>query len=101
MANSKQGVTSTHVAFQLAPRINAIGRLAHAKRAVELLLADDPQEAERLALEAHALNQKRQAIQEHIYMSALAQIEEHAWTDQTLVVAGEAWHETSYLMSST
>ncbi|MCI0184473.1 single-stranded-DNA-specific exonuclease RecJ [Sulfoacidibacillus ferrooxidans] len=93
VANSKQGVTSTRVAFQLAPRINAIGRLAHAKRAVELLLADDPQEAQRLALEAHALNQKRQAIQEHIYQSALAQIEEHAWTDQTLVVAGESWHE--------
>ena len=65
--------------------IHAISRLAHAKRAVELLLADDPQEAQRVALEANGLNQKRQAMQERIYLSALAQIEEHAWTRRDAV----------------
>jgi len=83
------------IGFRLAPRINAAGRLGHPGTALELLLADDPREAERLAGELERLNRDRQAVEDRIVREASAQVEE--WSDAErrrcgYVIAGEDWH---------
>jgi single-stranded-DNA-specific exonuclease len=57
---SQKGLQASHIAFQLAPRINAAGRLASATAALQLLLSTDPREALLLAqdLNMHNLNRR-------------------------------------------
>ena len=83
------------VAFRLAPRINAAGRLCHPRAALDLLLTEDGQEAERLAAELEALNRERQAVEDGILADALRQIDE--WPEarrrrRGYTLAGESWH---------
>jgi single-stranded-DNA-specific exonuclease len=63
------------VGFGIAPRINAAGRIAHAMKAVELLLADTAQRAEALAEELCAINVQRQTEENRIAEQAYAMIE--------------------------
>jgi single-stranded-DNA-specific exonuclease len=84
------------VAFRLAPRINAAGRLCRPEAALELLLTDDPDDASRLAERLEELNRDRQTVEERILRSAVAQIE--SWpsarrAQRGYVVADESWHE--------
>ena len=83
------------IAFRLAPRINAAGRLGHPKAALDLLLTEDPQEAGRLAAQLESLNRDRQSVEERILREALDQVEQ--WPEakrrrRGYVVAGEEWH---------
>ena len=83
------------VAFRLAPRINAAGRLGHPGAALELLLTDDEAEARQLAGELEALNRDRQAVEDRILRDAIRQVEE--WPEPQrrrlgYVIAGEDWH---------
>jgi single-stranded-DNA-specific exonuclease len=83
------------IGFRLAPRINAAGRLGHPGTALELLLTDDPKEADRLAGELETLNRDRQAVEERILREALAQVAEWPEAKQRrrgYVLAGEDWH---------
>ena len=84
------------VGFRLAPRINAAGRLCRPEAALELLLAEDAEEAARLAGQLEDLNRERQAVEDRILRAAVAQIEE--WPEakrgrRGYVVADESWHE--------
>lgn len=88
-------VTAVHVAFAMAPRINASGRLDHAGRAVTLLTTEDRGEAERLAWELDALNKSRQQVVEQIVQEATAMILNRWGFDDlpsVLVLAGEGWN---------
>jgi single-stranded-DNA-specific exonuclease len=83
------------IAFRLAPRINAAGRLGHPQAALDLLLTEDSAEAERLAAELETLNRERQMVEDRILREALAQVE--AWPEakrrrRGYVLAGEQWH---------
>jgi single-stranded-DNA-specific exonuclease len=83
------------IAFRLAPRINAAGRLGHPGAALELLLTDDEAGAGRLAGELESLNRDRQAVEDRILRDALCQVEE--WPEPKrrrlgYVIAGEDWH---------
>ena len=83
------------IAFRLAPRINAAGRLGHPGAALDLLLTDDDAEAQRLAEELESLNRDRQAVEERILRDAIRQVEE--WPEPRrrrlgYVIAGEDWH---------
>jgi single-stranded-DNA-specific exonuclease len=83
------------IAFRLAPRINAAGRLGHPNAALDLLLTEDSGEAERLAAELETLNRERQIVEDRILREALAQVDE--WPDakrrqRGYVLAGEQWH---------
>jgi single-stranded-DNA-specific exonuclease len=83
------------IAFRLAPRINAAGRLGHPGDALELLLTEDEAEAGRLAGELEALNRDRQAVEERILRDAIRQVGE--WPEPRrgrlgYVIAGEDWH---------
>jgi single-stranded-DNA-specific exonuclease len=89
-------VDATAVGFRLAPRINAAGRLGRPDVALELLLTDDPAEAERLAAELEELNRDRQSIEERILREAIAHVE--SWTPaererRGYVLWDESWHE--------
>ena len=83
------------IGFRLAPRINAAGRLGHPGTALELLLTDDPKEADLLARELETLNRDRQAVEDRILREALAQVAEWPEAKQRrrgYVLAGEDWH---------
>ncbi len=80
-ASLKQGqVDATAIGYVLGPRLNAAGRMAHAKTAYQLLETKYPAEAERLAGELSQLNRKRQQLtletQERARQLALATAEE-------------------------
>lgn len=83
-------VGAGQVAFRLAPRINAAGRLDDARRAVELLLTEDGGRAESLARQLDAANAERQSIERSLLEEAVAQAE--GQRSKALVVAGEGWH---------
>jgi single-stranded-DNA-specific exonuclease len=82
-----------HIGFELAPRLNALGRLGDANLAVEFLTTDDPQRARVLANMLEGMNAERKRLTDQIFQGALAQIErdpsllEHA----ALVLAHPAW----------
>ena len=61
-----QKLNAGHVGFQLAPRINAAGRMANPRIAYELLVGEDPADVNRGALTLHQLNQQRQSREEAI-----------------------------------
>jgi single-stranded-DNA-specific exonuclease len=66
-AAKKEGVLSAQdIAFGLAPRLNAVGRMGGAEDAVRLLLTRDTAEAERLMVRVESLNQERRAIQQDL-----------------------------------
>jgi single-stranded-DNA-specific exonuclease len=83
------------IAFRLAPRINAAGRLGHPGAALDLLLTGDDAEARRLAGELEELNRDRQSVEERILRDAIRQVEK--WPEPQrrrlgYVIAGEDWH---------
>jgi len=82
------------VAFGLAPRINAAGRLDDASRAVRLLLTRDPSEARELAAWLDRQNRERQDLEERILAEALARVEseQDLQRDRAIVLSSPAWH---------
>ncbi len=88
------GATPGRVAFGLAPRINAAGRLMDARVAVRLLLTPDPFEARELAAELDKHNRDRQALEGGILDAALAQAEatHDLDRDRAIVVQSAEWH---------
>ena len=84
-------MTSLHIGFRIAPRINAAGRMDVARHVVELLECDDFTEARRLAAILDSRNRERQQMQQKI--TELALFETHSLTDKYfVVVAGDNWH---------
>jgi len=89
----QKSLTPEFVAFQLAPRINAAGRLGQAGFAVELLMSDDPKRTKMLAEEIDRLNDERKSLERKIFQDAEQQILEHfdPIADSAFVLAGD-WH---------
>lgn len=94
VARIEKAVTARTVAFQIAPRLNAAGRMADASMAVELLLAEDMPRALELARRLDAENDQRRAKGEEMFQEALARIEsEHLAEHEGIVVASPGFHE--------
>ncbi len=93
-------VTASYIGFRLGPRINAGGRLAEAKKAVELLTTTDAERARFIAAELDEENIARRAIEEKILMQAItmaeAQLEQGGQDGRgerySLVLASSDWH---------
>lgn len=87
-------ITADTIAYTLAPRLNATGRMGTADDAIELLLTDDVGYASQLAGQIDEQNLRRRSIEEEI----LAQIDGMLARDpallrgRLLLVAGEDWH---------
>lgn len=86
-------VDSNTVAFRLAPRLNAPGRLANPDLPLRLLLTEDPTEAEGMAVQLDTLNRQRQEVEAAILQQALQMVEETDPLPPLMVLAGEGWHE--------
>ncbi len=85
-------VNSVNIGFTIAPRINAAGRIKNAKSAVELLLVDSQEAAERLAEELCAINKERQNTEQKIYEEVQHQLEERKG-DNVYVLSSDGWHQ--------
>lgn len=84
---------TSSVAFRLAPRINAAGRLGEAGESLELLITDDPLKAGHLAQKLNTFNLARQRLEEKVLEEALQIIEdEKLYERSALVVASKNWH---------
>ena len=92
---SDKTLDSSNISFGIAPRINAAGRMTSAERALDLLLADDPDTAAELAGEIADMNNDRHREEDKIFKEAVRYLEEHpeAAHQPILVVCGQGWHE--------
>jgi single-stranded-DNA-specific exonuclease len=85
-------ITGEDIAFRIAPRLNAPGRMAAPDLALELLLAEDESEAERLADEFEQLQKQRRHAQANMFEEACQDIEANGWqNDHAIVVGRETW----------
>jgi single-stranded-DNA-specific exonuclease len=83
------------IAFRLAPRINAAGRLYRADAGVELLLTDDEERARQIAEELGRANSERRSTEREVDAAAEAarrELSEELKEANGLVLAGEGWH---------
>lgn len=89
----KQEISTGDVAFRLAPRLNAGGRVANGQRGVELLLAYEYGQARSIAAELDQANRERQSIEERIYKEAKELIERDGLSNRkSLVLSSDNWH---------
>jgi single-stranded-DNA-specific exonuclease len=91
-------ITAEDIAFRLAPRINAAGRMAHARIAAQMLITHHPRTAAERAETLNTLNSRRQETEQAILEEIEARlVEEDPLREeghpQALVIAGEGWHE--------
>jgi single-stranded-DNA-specific exonuclease len=82
------------VAFTVAPRLNAAGRLGQAPLALELLTTESTERAQKLAEFIHGLNDQRQTLERSVYRAANKLAHETCDPMQAaaLVLAGRGWH---------
>ncbi|MGE0408908.1 MAG: single-stranded-DNA-specific exonuclease RecJ [Amphiplicatus sp.] len=92
-AGLKGPCSTYHLGFLLGPRINAAGRVGHARLALDLLTTNDPARRAALAEKLHVMNAERQAIEAAVLEEAAQAAEARlAAGDQVIVAAGEGWH---------
>ena len=86
-------ITGQTLGFTLGPRLNAAGRMDHAKKVIDLLTTDSEGEALRLANELNQLNYERREVQTRIEREAISQIEKKDLNQvYGLVAAKTGWH---------
>ncbi|MBU1053822.1 MAG: single-stranded-DNA-specific exonuclease RecJ [Proteobacteria bacterium] len=94
-SNCKNSIDSEDIAFRLAPRINAMGRVDNAKDAVKLLLTNNPNTADNIARQMNSMNIKRQNIEKKIFNEILEYIQNNPniLLKKSIVLSHHSWHE--------
>ena len=92
--NQNRGLTSTEVAFRIAPRMNAAGRMHVARDVVDLFTVRDEVKAHEIAERLNRLNAERQQEEARITQAICEQLEQDPELREApcVVVAGEGWH---------
>lgn len=88
-------IRSEDVGFRLAPRLNACGRMGHAREALELLITESPVRAAEIAHALTCLNDERRATERRIAEQAIELAEAAGMTHdnhRAIVLAHEQWH---------
>lgn len=87
-------LTTSNIVFTVAPRINAVGRLGDAKRAVELLTCEDNEKIKEFAFVLNDENQNRREIDKTITDDAFRMFEEiNSFKNRSsIVIYNEDWH---------
>lgn len=90
----KGNIQAWNIAFIIAPRINALGRLDEAKEAVDLLCTYSKAKADSIAAKLENSNIERKKIQEEIYREALNYLRMHGnKKNMGIVLSNKNWHE--------
>jgi len=89
-----RAVTTGDVAFRLAPRLNAAGRMENAREVIDLFTTSDPVRARAIAERLENLNRDRQRVEDEILGAIEDVLERHPEKARryTLVFAGAGWH---------
>jgi single-stranded-DNA-specific exonuclease len=87
-------ISTGQIVFTIAPRINAVGRLGNADRAVHLLITDSHAQANNIATILEAENRNRRNIDEDTFGQALSILEQSfdSEKDKVIVLSQEDWH---------
>lgn len=86
------GVTSENIAFGIAPRINASGRLDTVESALKVLISDNPQEIEMAITTLNELNKVRQTLCQEVFEQADKMVQKEGNKNSAIVLYSEAWH---------
>lgn len=88
-------ISTSQIVFVLAPRINAVGRLGKAEKAIQLLTTKDSIVAGEIAKFLDDENERRKAIDENTLHEALAMIDDSVdlGNDKAIVLSSEGWHQ--------
>ena len=93
--NDKKKYSTRDVSFQVAPKINAAGRVGKATNAVKLLVEENPEEINSLVAIIDQDNSRRQKIQEQVLTEAISMSKDIIKEDKdrnSLVLSSEEWH---------
>lgn len=90
--NIENGITSENIAFGIAPRINASGRLDTVDAALKVLISDNPQEVEMAVTTLNELNKVRQTLCQEIFEQADKMVKKEGNKNPAIVLYSEAWH---------
>ncbi|WKN33438.1 single-stranded-DNA-specific exonuclease RecJ [Porifericola rhodea] len=95
LAGLRNDINIENIVFGFAPRINAAGRMEHAKAAVQLLLAETDEQALKMANELNVQNTERRGYDTHMTQEALEMIEqeEKLLQAKTTVLFKNDWHK--------
>ena len=84
----------SNIVFDIAPKINAAGRISHAKAAVELMISDNLKQAQQIVDEIINLNDERREMDVNITHSAMNQVEELQKTERfSTIVYDPSWNK--------
>ncbi len=88
------GITARQIAFTIAPRLNAPGRLGDAHPALHLLMEKHPEAAQKLAEKLQEMNSRRQEIEKEILAKACQLVDEQALNEKNglLLLARAGWN---------
>ncbi len=90
----RKDITVGLIVFVVAPRINAVGRMGDARRAVQMMCANSLQRARVFARELERENKNRRSVDENTFKEALETAEKHfdSERDRAIVLYKEGWH---------
>ncbi len=89
----EESLRAREIAFGVAPRLNAAGRMGDATMAVDLLLSENPDEAAALAIQLNKINQDRQRTESVVLAEALGMLDGNpALCTEVIVLGTKDWH---------
>jgi single-stranded-DNA-specific exonuclease len=87
-----KGITSENIAFGIAPRINASGRLDTVDAALKVLISDNPQEVTMAVTTLNELNRIRQTLCQEIFEQADKMVQKEGNKNPAIILCSDEWH---------
>lgn len=86
------GIDTFHIGYVLGPRINASGRVSHARESLDLFLTQDEGKVHDLVSKLSEYNKLRRSIEAQILKEAEQSVIDSGGDDRAIVVSGDGWH---------
>lgn len=87
-----KGITSENIAFGVAPRINASGRLDTVDAALKVLISNNPHEVQMAITTLNELNKVRQTLCQEVFLQADEMVQKEHNKYPAIILANEGWH---------
>ena len=89
----QETISAQRIGYELAPRINAAGRMGCADLALSLLTAKNSTEARKFAVKLDELNKTRREIGQDMLIDAIEQLEAEHYQSGPIILASDSWHK--------